>query len=101
KVSKLLQDTYNRMSESERSRLFESIQKALAEYDEKIAKEMQTTVIHKIAIGLEGINYVAEGEVPGRLLNQFSMDESGDRFRVATTSEFYSAYRGVSTLYNN
>lgn len=101
RVSELLQDTYNHMSESERNQLFEDIREALAAYDERIAKESQTTVIHKIAIGSkEGINYVARGEVPGRLLNQFSMDESGDRFRVATTSEFYSPYRG-STLYNN
>ncbi|MEW6603697.1 MAG: beta-propeller domain-containing protein [Thermoproteota archaeon] len=100
KVSELLQDTYNRMSESERNRLFEDIREALAAYDERMAKETQTTVIHKIAIGSEGINYVARGEVPGRLINQFAMDESGDRFRVATTSEFYSPYRG-STLYNN
>src|SRR5690606_11294245 len=48
----------------------------------------------------EGINYLAKGEVPGRLLNQFSMDEDGDRFRVATTFDFYSPYRGP-VLYNN
>ena len=100
KVSELLQDTYNRMSESEKSQLFGDIQDALALYDERIAKDTQTTVIHKIAIGQEGINYIAKGEVPGRLLNQFSMDENGNRFRVATTSEFYSPHSG-STLYNN
>lgn len=101
RVSELLQDTYNRMSEGEKSALFERINDSLAEYDERIAKETQTTVIHKIAIGSDGINYSSKGEVPGRLLNQFSMDESGDRFRVATTSEFYSPYRGTSSLYNN
>lgn len=100
KVSELLQETYNRMSESEKSQLFGDIQDALALYDERIAKDTQMTVIHKIAIGQEGISYIAKGEVPGRLLNQFSMDENGNRFRVATTSEFYSPYRG-STLYNN
>ena len=101
RVSELLQDTYNRMSEGEKSELFEEINSSLAEYDERIAKETQTTVIHKISIGSDGINYNSKGEVPGRLLNQFSMDESGDRFRVATTSEFYSPYRGTSSLYNN
>lgn len=101
RVAELLQDTYNRMPESEKNQLFERIRDSLAEYDERIAKETQTTVIHKIAIGPEGINYNSKGEVPGRLLNQFSMDESGDRFRVATTSEFYSPYRGTTTLYNN
>jgi uncharacterized secreted protein with C-terminal beta-propeller domain len=100
RVSELLQDTYNGMSESEKSRLFDDIQEALALYDERMAKERQATVIHKIAIGPAGISYEAKGEVPGRLLNQFSMDEHDGRFRVATTSEFYSPYRG-STLYNN
>jgi uncharacterized secreted protein with C-terminal beta-propeller domain len=100
KVSGLLQDTYNHMSDPEKNKLFEDIPRALAEYDEKIAKETQTTIIHKIAIGLDGINYISNGEVPGRLLNQFSMDENGDRLRVATTSEFYSPYRG-SIQYNN
>ncbi len=100
RVSELLQDTYNRMPESEKSKLFEDIQRALADYDEKIAKETQKTVIHKIAIGPEGVSYSSRGEVPGRLLNQFSMDEHGDRFRVATTSEFYSPYWGSAT-YNN
>src|SRR6185295_11510228 len=39
KVSELLQDTYNGMSESEKNQLFEKIQRALASYDERIAKE--------------------------------------------------------------
>jgi uncharacterized secreted protein with C-terminal beta-propeller domain len=100
RVSELLQDTYNRMSDADKDRLFEDIRQALAEYDERIAKETQKTVIHKISVGSDGINYESKGEVPGRLLNQFSMDESGDRFRVATTSDFYSPYSGT-TMYNN
>jgi uncharacterized secreted protein with C-terminal beta-propeller domain len=52
------------------------------------------TVIHKISIQSGSLfDYVGKGEVPGALLNQFSMDEQGDsdRFTVATTSEFSSA----------
>ncbi len=101
KISELLQETYNAMNESERNQLFKEITEALEAYDKKIAKETRATVIHKISIGSkEGINYIARGEAPGRLLNQFSMDEKGDRFRVATTFEFYSPYGG-STLYNS
>ena len=33
------------------------------------------------------LNMLLKGSVPGRLLNQFSMDENEDRFRVATTTE--------------
>ena len=41
------------------------------------------TNIHKIHIG-RGISYVADGVVPGYVLNQFSMDEDAGFFRIAT-----------------
>jgi len=44
------------------------------------------TSIHRISIDGDEIEYVAGGEVPGRVLNQFSMDEYGNYFRVATTT---------------
>ncbi len=45
----------------------------------------EQTAIHKIQfLGLE-TGYVCSGEVPGRLLNQFSMDEYEGNLRVATT----------------
>ncbi len=101
RVSELLQDTYNSMSEGDKNQLFAKIQESLEEYDARIQKETLKTVIHKIEINSDGlINYVSRGEVPGRLLNQFSMDEHGERFRVATTSEFWSRYGG-SVLHNN
>lgn len=46
-----------------------------------------TTKIHKFELK-EGIaKYVATGSVPGALLNQYSMDENGDYFRITTTSD--------------
>jgi len=44
------------------------------------------TAIHRIYIDGSAINYTASGQVPGTVLNQFSMDEYGDYFRVATTT---------------
>jgi inhibitor of cysteine peptidase len=41
--------------------------------------------IHRIHIEGDEIEFVASGEVPGMVLNQFSMDEYGGYFRVATT----------------
>ncbi len=46
----------------------------------------ETTVIHKIAIGNGEIEYKARGEVPGQVLNQFSMDEYRGYLRIATTT---------------
>ena len=42
--------------------------------------------IHRIHIDGDEIEYVASGEVPGMVLNQFSMDEYEGYFRVATTT---------------
>jgi uncharacterized secreted protein with C-terminal beta-propeller domain len=46
---------------------------------------IESTILHKISINDGDISYVAQGEVPGRVLNQFSMDEHDGFFRVATT----------------
>ncbi|MBM4463220.1 MAG: hypothetical protein FJ012_07760 [Chloroflexi bacterium] len=46
----------------------------------------ERTAIHRIHIENGNIEYQASGEVPGRVLNQFSMDEYQDVFRVATTA---------------
>lgn len=45
------------------------------------------TSIHRIHIEGDAIEYVASGEVPGMVLNQFSMDEYDGHFRVATTTQ--------------
>lgn len=45
----------------------------------------ETTMIHKININNGKITYQTKGEVPGHILNQFSMDEHNGYFRIATT----------------
>lgn len=45
----------------------------------------EQTVIHKFSLDREGIDYEGNGEVPGTILNQFSMDEHNGYFRIATT----------------
>ena len=77
KNSETLQSQYQDM--------FNNIDTALAEYDAKKALEDSKTVIHKISIKDGKIEYVTKGEVDGRLLNQFSMDEYNGNLRVATT----------------
>jgi uncharacterized secreted protein with C-terminal beta-propeller domain len=48
--------------------------------------DSQQTAIHRIHIDGSVMNYTASGEVPGMVLNQFSMDEYDGYFRVATTT---------------
>ncbi len=45
----------------------------------------EKTIINKISIDKEDIEFVSSGEVPGHILNQFSMDEHEGNFRIATT----------------
>jgi uncharacterized secreted protein with C-terminal beta-propeller domain len=59
----------------------------------------ETTKIFKINVNEESITYVAEGMVPGRVLNQFSMDEHDGYFRMATTNGHVS--RSSSSTSNN
>ena len=49
------------------------------------ALEADFTTIHRISIDAANIAYTANGQVPGRVLNQFSMDDYQGSFRIATT----------------
>ena len=99
KISSVLEDTYNRMSEKEKQDYISRVEKAVEEYDVRLAREMEKTVIQKIGINKGDIEYKTRGEVSGSLLNQFSMDESGDYFRVATTTQLWTGKGSVQ--YNN
>ncbi|MGI0072673.1 MAG: beta-propeller domain-containing protein [Nitrosotalea sp.] len=93
-ISDLLQKSYNNMTDSDKSQLYDKIQKSLADYDNNVQQDSQKTVIEKIAIDNGSLKYVAQGEVNGYLLNQYSMDESGTKLRVATTSQYYNPQQG-------
>lgn len=99
KISSILEDTFNRMTEKEKQQYQDDVQKAVDEYEVKRAQEREKTVIQKISIDKGIIEYKTKGEVPGSLLNQFSMDESGNYFRVATTSQFWTINSNIQ--YNN
>jgi len=60
---------------------------SLRDWSSKISYlETEKTIIHKISITDGAIEYKSGGEVPGRVLNQFSMDEYQGYFRIATTT---------------
>jgi inhibitor of cysteine peptidase len=52
--------------------------------------ENMKTVIQRIKVDGQSITIEASGEVPGYILNQFSMDEHNSHFRVATTVHNYN-----------
>ncbi len=97
--SSVLQEDFNTMGEAEKQQVIAAMK---AQEEEKITKkeiDQSTTAIHKIAIDNGVINYVARGDVPGYLKNQFAMDEYNNNLRVATTSNVWTS-RG-SYEYNN
>ncbi len=59
----------------------------------------ESSMIHKIAFRHLEVNYVCSNDVPGRLLNQFSMDEWEGNLRVATTGGHVA--RNGATSSNN
>jgi uncharacterized secreted protein with C-terminal beta-propeller domain len=59
----------------------------------------ESTMIYKIKVKKGEIEYDAEGSVPGRLLNQFSLDEYDNHLRVATTKGYLT--RSGSKTSNN
>jgi uncharacterized secreted protein with C-terminal beta-propeller domain len=45
----------------------------------------ESTLVYKFGMKDAQLTYLCKGEVPGTILNQFSMDEHRNHFRVATT----------------
>lgn len=54
-------------------------------YDYYVSPEEKTR-IYKFALNNGDVDFVTQGSVPGTVLNQFSMDENGKYFRLATTT---------------
>ncbi|MCD6590633.1 MAG: beta-propeller domain-containing protein [Candidatus Aenigmarchaeota archaeon] len=52
---------------------------------EIVQKGEEKTVVHKFSLGNGEIKFIGSFEVPGHILNQFSMDEYNGYFRIATT----------------
>jgi len=60
-------------------------------------EQIEKTIINRFSIDRDKIKFISSGEVSGHLLNQFSMDENEDYFRIATTISKYVDNRDLST----
>lgn len=97
KTAQYIDRYLNSLSSSDQTALNAQIEANLAQKITEKAKDMEKTVIHKIGINGNQISYLAMGEVAGQVLNQFSMDESGNYFRIATTRSQYSSSLGAAS----
>jgi uncharacterized secreted protein with C-terminal beta-propeller domain len=57
-----------------------------------------STSIYRIAVNGTGMSLEAQGSVDGRPLNQFALDESGGRLRIATTTAWPNPSNEVHVL---
>lgn len=65
-----------------------------------IYEDRRITNLYKFSLNGTKVTYLNKGEVPGTILNQFSMDENNGYFRIATTvGEVWG--RGANTSKNN
>lgn len=78
--------------------MMEDIRLALNDYDLQQRLEDSQTTIHKFALNNGMLSYEAKGEVNGRLLNQFSMNEHEAHLQVATTVQLFTS---ENVQYNN
>ncbi len=54
------------------------------------------TLIHKFSINKDNIDYKASNIIPWRPLNQYSMDEKDDKFRIITSTNRWSSESNTS-----
>ena len=88
-IEEIFEFYYNSLSQDEKSAFEKDGSERAQKFEADWQKETQKTVIHKISIDKDKITYAAKGEVPGFLLNQFSLDEYNGNLRVATTTQAF------------
>jgi uncharacterized secreted protein with C-terminal beta-propeller domain len=82
----LIQEYAVNLGPEDGAKFMKGIEERLVIIETALEKDYEKTVIHKISVSGPNIEYKTSGEVPGRVLNQFSMDEYNGNFRIATTT---------------
>ncbi len=85
-IQEIIYDYSYGLKGSEKEDFDKELMQGLEEFNEKVSKEMEKILIHKVSIDKTNIEYTNQGEVSGYLLNQYSMDEYNGNLRVAVTT---------------
>jgi uncharacterized secreted protein with C-terminal beta-propeller domain len=64
-------------------------------------ESQEKTIVHKFSMNSGRVSYLGNMQAPGRILNQFSMDEYNNNFRIATTIGHVSRTTGEELSSNN
>ena len=98
-LSVILEEFYVSMSRDDELKFNNEIQNRLDDYLEQHARELEQTGIVKI--NLSDFKIAATGKVPGRPLNQFSLDEYQNHLRIATTISGSNAWIGSGQSFSD
>ncbi|MGC8812759.1 MAG: beta-propeller domain-containing protein, partial [Candidatus Aenigmatarchaeota archaeon] len=102
KVTEIIKNYTQTLDPEKAASFMKDLQNRYEKVIEEIMKELEKTVVHKISISEGNIEYKTSGEVPGSVLNQFSMDEYNNYFRIATTSSYgREVFNNIYTLDEN
>jgi len=101
RMTEIINEYSNGLSEQEKTDFQKNMQERLTDFYSEIAKQTEKTVIHKISIKDGEIKYQSNGEAPGYILNQFSMDEYNEYFRIATTTGHVARFEGEASSKNH
>ena len=97
-ISEIVNTYSSSLTGEEKSDFDTNLMQRMSDFQNAIQKDYEKTGIHKIHVDEEEITYVTSGEVPGNILNQFSMDESKGKFRIATTTGHVSRSGEATSL---
>ncbi|MEM5793788.1 MAG: beta-propeller domain-containing protein [Candidatus Aenigmatarchaeota archaeon] len=102
KIEEVIENYTKTLNPEQAASFMKELQNRYEKVMEEIIKELEKTIIHKISISEGNIEYKVSGEVPGSVLNQFSMDEDNNHFRIATTSSYgREVFNNIYTLDEN
>jgi len=86
------------LNDTERRNVTRELSTEVQDYMQNHSREFTTTGIVRVGIG-DGLAVEAHGTVPGRPLNQFSLDEYDGHLRIATTVPVVSGGESENDLY--
>jgi len=103
KVAQIVDRYVSTLSQDDQDKYNAELDQKLRQKYIALANDMEKTIIYKIAVDNGKMEYKSSGEVVGSVLNQFSMDENGDYFRIATTrNQTWTRFPDLNSVaYNN
>lgn len=87
KINQVIESYIASLSPDEQTSFGKQLEEEFNRRHPDLGKELEKTVIHKISLADGRLSYQGSGEVSGRLLNQYSIDEYGGNLRLATTRQ--------------